>query len=245
MFNPINPLRALARRPLLALLAALVLATALHLPLPAVASTAAAEPQQPALVIHDLYHAYEVWESQGIKFVVRDKDGHFVTWGIGRLESWNGTRTVLCVRNPHGAFLTWAQGRIENWKNDTKRYVFRDKKGHFLQWAALDLTSAATFGENLERFVRTNPQDTKHFNLLHEILEESILADLAAGKPDKAIRFASRAFQLMGDPSESGKFAAIVKPILAWLKPASLNMPQDALIADLYNTYNDLAQMAL
>ena len=66
--------------------------------------------------IKDLYHKYEIWNNRGIKFVVRDKDGHYVTWGIGKLESWNGTRTVLCVRDKKGRFLTWAKGKIENWK---------------------------------------------------------------------------------------------------------------------------------
>lgn len=205
----------------------------------------AAQPAQTG-AIKDLYKQYELWEKQGIRFVVRDANGQFVTWGIGKLESWNGTRTVVCVRNAKGAFVTWAKGRIESWKSGTAmRYVFRDRQGHFLQWAPLDMTSAATFGENLDRLFRLSPKDSKHFSLLLEIVHESIVADLESGRTDKAFRFASAAFAHANDPEQAAKIAAVLKPVLAWLKPAVLSAPGDSELSDLQVTCADLANMVM
>jgi len=214
---------------------------------PAVAIPAADAPVAAieSKVIRDLYKQYEIWQNQGIRFVVRNEHGQFVTWGIGQLESWNGTRTVVCVRGPKGTFLTWAKGKIETWRGDAKRYVFRDKKGHFLQWAPLDLTSAATFGENLDRLFKISPADSKHFPLLVEVIHESIVADLEAGRTEKAFRFASAAFAQAADPKQREKIAAVLKPVLAWLKPAMLHSAGDGQMAELYETCRDLSQMTM
>ena len=36
--------------------------------------------------VTDLVKAYEIWKNKGIKLVVRDKEGKFTTWSVGRLE---------------------------------------------------------------------------------------------------------------------------------------------------------------
>jgi len=244
MFDLMNRFRRFATRSFLAVL----VAVALVAPAFGEAAAPAGLPSEQAAstqAIRDLYKQYELWEKTGIKFVVRDENGRFVTWGVGRLESWDGTRTVVCVRNPKGAFLTWAKGRIETWKNDTKRYVFRDKRGHFLQWAPLDLTSAGTFGDNLDRLFTLSPKDSKHFGLLVEIIHESIVTDLEAGRTDRAFRFASVAFKHAADPKQREKITMVLKPVLAWLKPALLHAPADAELAELQATCHDLLQMSM
>ena len=93
-------------------------------------------------VVKDLSKAYEVWKTQGIKFVVRDENGKFVTWNIGRLESW-GTKSKWVVRDPKGHFLTHASGNVENWKNGQTRLVLRDNKGRLLTHVRIDITDKA------------------------------------------------------------------------------------------------------
>lgn len=230
---------------LVALVAAAAPAAQAPAAIPALAP-AVTEPALQSGAIRDIVRQFEIWEQQGIRFVVRDASGQVVTWGVGRLESWDGTRTVMCVRSPKGTFLTWAKGRIESWKGGAAmRYVFRDRKGHFLQWAPLELTSAASFGENLARLFRTSPGKTKHFALLLEVVHESIVADLRAGRTEKAFRFASAAFAHTNDPAQCDKIAAVLKPVLAWLKPQALHAPADSQLADLYQTCSDLANMTM
>jgi len=101
------------------LLSLLLFITILSLSIFSTSAWAAKKVKKP---IKDLYHKYEIWAGKGIKFVVRNDQGHYVTWGIGKLESWNGTRTVICVRDSKGRFLTWAKGKIENWKNNKIKY---------------------------------------------------------------------------------------------------------------------------
>jgi hypothetical protein len=198
--------------------------------------------------ITDLYRAYELWEGNGIKFVVRNDEGHFVTWGIGHLESWSGTRTVLAVRDSKGRFLTWAKGKIENWKNDTKRYVFRDKKGHFLQWAPLDFTSNGGFKKNLQRFSEANPQTTKHFSLLTEIIQETIIDDIKKGNREKAYRFLTFGFQYVqnvGSEEEKSRLTLILNPLLKFLKRQAILQQDNQDLQAMVNDFNDLAQMTL
>ena len=81
--------------------------------------------------VTDLVKAYEIWKNKGIKLVVRDKEGKFTTWSVGRLESW-GTKSKWVVRNKKGQFLTHASGNVESWKNGVSRLVIRDSKGRIL-----------------------------------------------------------------------------------------------------------------
>lgn len=195
--------------------------------------------------IKDLYHSYEVWSGKGIKFVVRNDQGHYVTWGIGKLESWNGTRTVLTVRNPKGQFLTWAKGRIESWKNDQKRYVFRDKKGHFLQWAPLDFTSKADFSRNLKRLQATDPRESKHFGLLLEIITETVIGDLKQGNLEKAYRFMAFSFKAVQDPAQKAKISAILIPVKDYLKGTIMHGSASPEFESLASDLNDLEQLTL
>lgn len=129
--------------------------------------------------IDDLTKAYEVWKGKGIKFVVRDGDGQFLTWGIGRLESWNNESTWV-VRDPKGRFLTNAIGRIENWKNGTTRLVLRDKKGHLLTHISIDLTSKASFSRNVVGLRRLS-DDHRYLAFVQETLIELLVKELKGG----------------------------------------------------------------
>ena len=98
--------------------------------------------------ITDLTKAYEAWKNQGIKFVVRDPKGKFVTWNIGKLESWSG-KSKWVVRDPKGHFLTHAFGNVENWKNGQTRLVLRDKKGRLLTHLSIKITDKSSFASNV------------------------------------------------------------------------------------------------
>lgn len=99
-------------------------------------------------VIKDLSKAYEAWKNQGIKFVVRDDKGKFVTWNIGKLESW-GTKSKWVVRDPKGRLLTHASGNIEKWKNGQVRLVLRDSKGRLLTHVSIDITDKSSFASTV------------------------------------------------------------------------------------------------
>ena len=94
--------------------------------------------------VSDLSKAYELWKNKGIKFVVRDSKGKFVTWNVGRLESW-GAKSKWVVRDQKGKFLHNANGKIETWKNGKTRLVIRDPKGRMMTHIDISLTDQGTF----------------------------------------------------------------------------------------------------
>lgn len=97
--------------------------------------------------VTDLIRSYEVWKNKGIKFVVRDKEGKFGAWSVGRLESW-GAKSKWVVRNKKGQFLTHANGKVEGWKNGMTRMVLRDQRGRILTHIKVDLTDNGNFYTN-------------------------------------------------------------------------------------------------
>lgn len=99
-------------------------------------------------VVTDLTRAYEVWKNQGIKFVVRDDEGKFVTWNIGRLEAWGG-KSKWVVRDPKGHFITHAKGNVEKWKNGQTRLVLRDSRGRLLTHIDIKITGKSSFASNV------------------------------------------------------------------------------------------------
>lgn len=98
--------------------------------------------------VTDLTRAYEVWTNQGIKFVVRDKNGQFVNWNYGKLESWGG-KSKWVVRDGQGKLLTHAYGNVENWKNGQSKLVLRDSKGRLLTHVSLKITDKSSFASNV------------------------------------------------------------------------------------------------
>lgn len=98
--------------------------------------------------VTDLTKAYEAWTNKGIKFVVRNEKGQFVTWNIGRLEAWAG-KSKWVIRNTKGHFITHAHGKVENWKNGKTRLVLRDKKGRMLTHIGIKITDRASFASNV------------------------------------------------------------------------------------------------
>lgn len=132
----------------------------------------AAESQKP---VTDLVKAYEVWSNQGIRFVVRDAEGNIVDHGIGKLESWGG-QSKWVVRNARGHFLLHAYGKIENWKNGKTKLVLRAPKGYLLTHIPIDLTSKASFAQNVVGLRRLT--NSKFLGFLQETLGELLVHDL-------------------------------------------------------------------
>jgi hypothetical protein len=94
--------------------------------------------------VTDLSRAYEVWKNKGIKFVVRDEKGKFVTWNTGHLESW-ASKSKWVVRDTKGKFLHHANGNVESWKNGKTRLVIRDPKGRLMTHIDVGLTDKGTY----------------------------------------------------------------------------------------------------
>ncbi len=131
-----------------------------------------------AETITDLTKAYEIWTNQGIRFVVRDPQGGLVSWGIGRLESWAG-ESKWVVRNSKGQLMTHARGKVENWKNGKTKLVLRTPKGHILTHIAIDLSSKASFAQNVVGLRRL--KDSKFLAFVQETLGELLVKELKSG----------------------------------------------------------------
>jgi hypothetical protein len=125
--------------------------------------------------ITDLTRAYEAWTNQGIKFVVRDKEGKFVTWNIGKLEAWGG-KSKWVVRNTKGHFITHAQGKVENWKNGQTRLVLRDKKGRMLTHVDINITDKKSFASNVVGL--RHLKNRKFLSFVTDTLADILLADI-------------------------------------------------------------------
>lgn len=125
--------------------------------------------------VKDLAKAYEAWKTKGIKFVVRDKQGKFVTWNIGRLESWD-TKSKWVVRDPKGRFLTHAVGNVENWKNGQTRLVLRDQKGRLLTHLDVKLTDKSSFAATVVGL--RHLKNDKYLGFVQDSLSDILIAEL-------------------------------------------------------------------
>lgn len=134
-------------------------------------------------VIKDLSRAYEIWKTQGIKFVVRDENGKFVTWNIGKLESW-GTKSKWVVRDPKGRLLTHANGTVENWKNGMVRLVIRDSKGRILTHVGIDLTDKSSFAATVVGLRKL--KNDAFLGFVQDTLSDIILKELKDNELTKA-----------------------------------------------------------
>ncbi|RCK75293.1 MAG: hypothetical protein OZSIB_4057 [Candidatus Ozemobacter sibiricus] len=128
--------------------------------------------------VTDLTKAYEIWKNEGIRFVIRDAQGGLVSWGIGKLESWAG-ESKWVVRNPKGQLMTHARGKVENWKNGKTRLVLRTPKGQILTHIAIDLSSKASFAQNVVGLRRL--KDSKFLAFVQETLGELLVKELKGG----------------------------------------------------------------
>lgn len=133
---------------------------------------------QQTKTVKDLTKAYEVWQNQGIKFVVRDSKGKFVTWNIGRLESWSG-KSKWVVRNTKGHFITHASGNVEYWKNGQIRLVLRDKKGRMLTHIGINITDRASFAANVVGLRKL--KNDKFLGFVQKTISDLLMEDLKKG----------------------------------------------------------------
>jgi hypothetical protein len=125
--------------------------------------------------VTDLVKAYENWQNQGLRLVIRDSNGNVVDQGIGKLESWAG-ESKWVVRNARGHFLLHARGKVENWQNGRTKLVLRTQKGHLLTHININLTSRASFSQNVVSLRRL--QASKFLNFVQETLTELIIKEL-------------------------------------------------------------------
>ncbi len=161
--------------------------------------------------VTDLTKAYEVWKDKGIKLVVRDKEGKFITWNVGRLESW-GTKSKWVVRNKKGQFLTHATGHVEAWKNSMTRMVIRDPKGRILTHIKIDLTDKGNFYSNAVGLRKLQNKAFLAFvqDSLGDILQEEIKAGQLS-KPRALINYLNKYKEKEG--------AANFKPVIRRIIP--------------------------
>jgi hypothetical protein len=162
-------------------------------------------------VIKDLSKAYEVWKNQGIKFVVRDDNGKFVTWNIGKLESW-GTKSKWVVRDPKGRLLTHASGTVENWKNGMVRLVLRDKKGRILTHVGIDITDKSSFAATVVGLRRL--KNDSFLSFVQDTLSDIILKELKQNELTKA-----RVLVVYLNRYKNEKGAENFKPVLRKIIP--------------------------
>lgn len=160
--------------------------------------------------VNDLTKAYEVWKNRGIKFVVRNADGSFESWGIGRLESWSG-KSKWVVRNPKGQFMVHADGEIESWKNGKTRLVLRTKKGQILTHIDIAITSKASFAQNVVGLRRL--ESDKFLAFVQESLSELIVTDLKDGSLIKA-RVLAQYLEKYQKEKGAENFVPVLKAVL-------------------------------
>lgn len=177
---------------------------------------AAVEDQKP---VKDLSRAYEVWKTQGIKFVIRDKEGKFVTWNIGRLESWD-TKSKWVVRDPKGHFLTHANGSVENWKNGMTRLVLRDSKGRMLTHIGINITDKSSFASTVVGL--RHLKNDKFLAFVQDSLGDILLAELKANELTK-----TRVLMVYLNKYKTDKGTENFKPVLRKVIPVLHFMATD------------------
>jgi len=161
--------------------------------------------------VKDLSRAYEVWKTKGIKFVVRDKQGKFVTWNVGRLESWD-TKSKWVVRDPKGRFLTHAFGKVENWKNGQTKLVIRDHKGRLLTHLDIKLTDKSSFAATVVGL--RHLKNDKYLAFVQDSLSDILIAEL---KTDVFVK--TRVLVQYLNKYKNDKGAENFKPVLRKIIP--------------------------
>ncbi len=162
-------------------------------------------------VIKDLSKAYEVWKTQGIKFVVRDEQGKFVTWNVGKLESW-GTKSKWVVRDPKGRLLTHASGNVETWKNGMVRLVLRDSKGRILTHVGIDITDKSSFASTVVGLRRL--KNDAFLSFVQDTLSDILIKELKNNELSKA-----RVLMVYLNRYKTQKGAENFKPVLRKIIP--------------------------
>jgi hypothetical protein len=95
----------------------------------------------------------EAWKNgEGIKFVIRDDQGRFLTYAEMTLENWNDGdhRSEWVARKADGTFVTGYKGHLEKFKvkglaREEVRLVIRNSAGEFVTWKAMDEDLTAGF----------------------------------------------------------------------------------------------------
>jgi hypothetical protein len=95
----------------------------------------------------------ENWQNgDGIRLVVRNDQGKFISHGELSLESWNDGDDVSewVARLDNGQFVSGFKGHLEKFKvkglaKEQTRLVIRNSKGHFVTWMAMDALLTAGF----------------------------------------------------------------------------------------------------
>jgi hypothetical protein len=95
----------------------------------------------------------EAWKNgEGIKFVIRDDQGRFLTYAEMTLENWNDgdQRSEWVARKADGTFVTGYKGHLEKFKvkglaREEVRLVIRNSAGEFVTWKAMDEDLTAGF----------------------------------------------------------------------------------------------------
>lgn len=169
--------------------------------------------------VKDLSKAYEVWKNKGIKFVVRDKQGKFVNWNIGRLESWD-TKSKWVVRDPKGRFLTHASGNVEKWKNGKTRLVLRDQKGRMLTHIDVKLTDQSSFAATVVGL--RHLKNDKYLSFVQDSLSDILVAELKVNILTK-----TRVLINYLNKYKSNKGAENFKPVLRKIIPTLHFMTTD------------------
>ncbi|MEW6711035.1 MAG: hypothetical protein AB1403_14505 [Candidatus Riflebacteria bacterium] len=179
--------------------------------------------------IKDLTKAYEAWKNQGIKFVVRDSQGKFLTWNIGKLESWDG-KSKWVVRDPKGHFLTHAIGNVEKWKNGQTRLVLRDKKGRMLTHVSLQITDKSSFAANVVGL--RHLKNPKYLAFVQDTLADLLIQDIEA---DDFVRVRVLVTYLNKYKNDKGveNFKPVLRKILPKLNFIVNHNPGNNKVADL------------
>lgn len=181
-------------------------------------SAAFATTEEP-ITVKDLSKAYEAWKTKGIKFVVRDEKGKFVTWNIGRLESWD-CKSKWVVRDPKGRFLTHAFGNVENWKNGMTRLVLRDQKGRILTHVNVNITDKSSFASTVVGL--RHLKNDKFLAFVQDSLGDIIVAELKQNEVTKA-----RVLVAYLNKYKKDKGTENFKPVLRKIIPALHFMSAD------------------
>ncbi len=169
--------------------------------------------------VKNLSKAYEAWKNKGIKFVVRDSQGKFVTWNVGRLESWDA-QSKWVVRDTKGRFLSHAKGNIEKWKNGQTRLVLRDNKGRLLTHVNINLTENSSFAATVVGL--RHLKNDKFMAFVQDSLADIIVGELKQGHATKA----SVLIKYL-DKYKKDKGTENFKPVLRKIIPTLVFMAND------------------
>ncbi len=186
--------------------------------------------------VKDLTRAYEAWKSKGIKFVVRDSKGHFVTWNIGRLESWSG-KSKWVVRDTKGHFITHAYGKVENWKNGKTKLVLRDKKGRMLTHLDIKITSKASFAANVVGLRKL--KNSKFLAFVQDTVAEVIINELNDGSLVKA-RVLTTYLKNHSNDKGISNFKPVLRKIITKINFMANEKPENVKIQELAQRTRDL-----